>query len=71
MNGKTGCKRRLGFKNDEEEARVMRRLRWWAIMVKDCKSRVEHIELEFPDCDIKDAQFADPPQVEGGASESD
>ena len=58
-NPETGCKRRRTMRNDseEEEALVLKRLKWWAHNRKLFHSRTAHQSWDFNDSEINETQL--------------
>ena len=66
--GKTGCKRRRGFRGDAEEALVLDRLKYWVACYKNADTRIDHQSWEFQDSEIDHSKIMNAP---GADSDTD
>ena len=57
----TRCRQRLSLSDAHEEELVLRRLKWWCLVAKDCKNKTKHQGHGIDDDDIKDALLAAEP----------
>ena len=59
----TGCKRTLSFRSEDEEAVVLRRLKFWVVNYPSKLTRVDHISWQFDADEINDDEIAAAPQL--------